>query len=120
VAWQAIWPSNDLGGQLVPQRPQLLRIEFVCFSGKAGQRVWPLRIRNVDAPASVVAERARESQHFQLLLALLSGDTDSLVDAIDGLGLNLSGHERLPQGFFLVDLLLLEKTLLIHFGEFGI
>src|SRR5262245_3195169 len=89
--------SDDLGVHLVAERTQLLVEELVCLLREAFERARPLRIGNVDSPAAVAAKLGRESQHLQLVLALLGSDADGPVDAVDGFGMNFARHERFAQ-----------------------
>src|SRR5581483_12474779 len=84
VAGQAVRPGHDLGSELVPQRLQLLPVEIIGLLGEAAERVGPVRIGIVDASASVTAVGGRECHDLQLVMALLGGDANSGVDALDG------------------------------------
>src|SRR5688572_30355179 len=51
----AAWKADDLGAELVAERPQLLVEEFKALLRKAFEGAGPLGIGDVDAAASITA-----------------------------------------------------------------
>src|SRR5262245_34625127 len=90
VAGHAAREADDLGMQLVPERLQFLVVELIGILGEALKCARPLRIGNVDPSSAVAAEAARKGHNLYLMLPLLGGDADRVVDAIDRLRLNNS------------------------------
>jgi hypothetical protein len=63
-----------------------LHEEIVGFLGEAFERAWPLRICDVDPSAAIAAEAARERDDLQVMVSMLGGNADRVIDAFNGFG----------------------------------
>src|SRR4029077_1478984 len=108
---------ENLRAQPVAQRPQFLAEELVRPLGEAFQRPRPVRLRDVDAPAMVVAVAGGKAQHLQLVKTLLRGASDGGVDALHDFRMEIARHEGFVQGFAFLFFLLRALELLLNLGQ---
>src|SRR5262245_2350264 len=120
LARHAAGEADDFGVQLVAEMTQLLGVEIVGFLGKTLERTRPLRVGNVDAPATIAAEGAGEGDDFHLVVPALGGDAHRLVNANDGFVVNFPRHEAFAQLRLLLFFLLLRAPFFVHLRHLGV